>query len=172
MAILDRDFRVLNRDDPIVPIVRNRAPIIERIRERRNNSDNLANELGNLAGEIVKSDSRVDKQNTRDELIEGMRKSLAKELGVSEDDINVTTLEDIADQITSLDESQVLKQSAIDELNIQLDDEVIEEEAETTVEDDREESEVENGGVSGESGEVRSGETEGTETETDLFDEE
>lgn len=131
----------------IFPIIRDSAPVIERIRERRQSSDNVANELGELVGKIVKSDSDEEKRQTREELLDGMRSSLAEELGVEEDDLSPGVFEDFASDITSLTEADVLSQSTIDELDI--DPTVVEEESEDESEtglfddDDEETSESE-----------------------------
>jgi hypothetical protein len=119
MPIIDRDFRVLDSDDPIIPVVRDRAPVIERIRDRRQSGDDVSNELGELIGSIVKSDSRVDKQQARDDLVDGMQESAADELGIEVGDLDPFKFEQFADDITSLNETDVLVQSALDELNIQ-----------------------------------------------------
>lgn len=130
-------------DDPVFPVVRSRAPLIERVRERRQEDNDLPSQLGELVGQVVMSDSDVEKQQTANELREGVRMALAEELGVSESDIDETFIDDFTENITGLAEQDVLRQSKLEDLGIP---------------------------AKGEEGEAE--ESEGTEAETDLFEQE
>lgn len=154
-------------DDPIIPLIRESAPLIERIRERRQSNDNVANELGELAGRVVKSDSQTEKDQTHQDLVEGITESLAKELGVSDEDINTETIEGIADSIVSLTEADVLTQDTIDQLDINLEGL---EEVNDIRDDEQQQEEVNESEVSGGSEETEEAEGHEEATETDLFD--
>jgi hypothetical protein len=134
-------------DDPVFPVVRSNAPVIERIRERRQTEDNLANELGKLIGRIVKSDSDGEKEETANQLREGIRQSLSEELGVDVEDIDDTFLDGLASDITTFSEQDVLRQSTLEDLGIP-------------------------GGSEEESTSEERGGDEASQTETDLFEEE
>lgn len=138
-------------EDPILPIFDRRAPLLERIRERRNKDNTVANNLGELVGRVVKTDSEVEIEQTRLDFLEGFRTSLAEELGVDETDVNGDFIEKMADEVVNVREQDVLDKDALEQLGIKENDEQEEqgEQNRTIFERGESEAEEEAGGSEG-----------------------
>lgn len=174
----NEDKSMSQSEDPILPIIDRRAPILERIRNRNDESKNLAQNLGELVGKAVKTDSEVEIEETRESFTDGFSSALADELGVSPDDVNIEFVNNVTSGVLDVNEGDVLTDTAIDELGIQLEDiiEEDEEEQSETNDDTGQESGESDGEVSQSSEEEAGGDDEdgeeGTNTESELFGEE
>jgi len=152
----------MSAEEPILPIIDRRAPILERIRNRNDGNRNVAQNLGELVGRAVKTDSEVEIEETRDSFTNGFAESLAEELGVSLDEIDEEFVDNITSGVLDVNEGDVLTESAIENLDIQVQD--IIKEAEGQTDDGQGESNESDGEVS-ESSEEQTEEDGGEEEE-------
>lgn len=153
---------MVGSDNPILPILDRRAPILERIRDGKG-EDNVAQNLGELVGRVIKTDSEIEVEQTRQDFADGFTNSLADELGVQAPDINTEFVNGLANDLTNVTEDDVLNPQIIEELDIQATDK------ETTDDSGHEQSGEESTSVTGlfEESEEGEGEEEGGEEETD-----
>jgi hypothetical protein len=104
-------------EENVFPIIDRRTPVLDRIRKRRN-SEGLAESLGREIGQSIMEDDEMLLQRKRTEAVEGFRRGLAEELGVSTDDINEDASADIGEMIAGLRMEDVLTDEALQELGI------------------------------------------------------
>ena len=141
---------MVGAENPIIPVIRDQAPVLERIRNRNGKAregGNVAANLGELVGKIVKTDSDEELNQTKKEFDESFTSSLADELGVSEDDIDSSFVDDLGEQLISTEENNVLRQGTLEDFGISTGSE----EAES--EQPRETEETDNEGEADSSGE-------------------
>jgi len=150
---------MVGQENPIIPILDRRAPILERIRNG-SGEDNVAQNLGELVGRIIKTDSKVEVEQTKGNFKQGFTESLSNELGVQGADIDPEFVGSMSERVTNVSEDDVLRAGVIEELDIQTED--LEQE-ENMNDGQREQQEGESNSVSGLFDESEGGETAETE---------
>lgn len=104
------------RQDSVFPIIDRRTPVLDRI--RGGDEEDIAETLGRLIGEGVKSDNEEEMDQRRANAAQGFRKGLASELGVSEDSIRDDVIGDIAQLFGGVTEQDVLDDQTLEQLGI------------------------------------------------------
>lgn len=104
-------------EERMFPILDRNTPVLDRIRKRRG-SEGLGEKLGRRIGQSIMEEDTEKLQRQRTEAVEGFRRGLADELGVSTADINENVSADIGELIAGLREEDVLTDETLQELGI------------------------------------------------------
>lgn len=121
--------------EQIFPVLNRRTPILDRIRGN-GRGNTLAFKVGRLAGESVMNDDQEQLSELADNAKGDFKRGAAEVLGVNPEDINDETAEVFAELAARLDETDILSETALSSLGLDLEDEESVEEEEVEEEDE------------------------------------
>lgn len=109
------------RDDPLIPLTDRRTPVLSRIRKRRSKRNNLGLHVGSKVATLTLFSDDEERIKEGREIASNFRKGLALELGVPEEAINEELVNEFAAMFMALDESDIVKESALEDSGSNLD---------------------------------------------------
>jgi len=130
----DNEPLIPRRDEPLLPLTNRRAPILSRLRERRNKQGNLGAQVASKVASLTlfsTDDERMEEaEQIRDQFIE----TLSKELGVPREAINPELANEFTAMFVSLEETDIVLEEVLegegeDEENDSVEDEQAEEDS-------------------------------------------
>lgn len=110
----DTEPLLRRREEPIFPIANRRAPILERIRERRNKASSVGVAAGAKVAELALFSSIENREEEAREIRNDFRSTLANKLGVPEEAINQNLVNEFGAMFAALDESDIVNEEALE----------------------------------------------------------
>lgn len=105
----------------IFPVVRDRAPLLDRIRND-NDGSSVAEDIGKVVGKLIKTDNEEKVDQAREGFADSFSQGLSNELGVPQDNIDNEFVVSLREHITDVDEFDVLDEDIVEELGLKESD--------------------------------------------------
>lgn len=99
--------RLLDREEPILPILNRNAPVLNRIRSNTR-GETVGAKMGEVVGEQILEEDEMEVEKEASEIVGDFRRSLSATLGVDEDRINEEFLSEVAAMFSALEEDEVV----------------------------------------------------------------
>lgn len=110
--------------EPILPILDRKAPLLERIRERRQNSSDLGEVVGRRVAELSLEEDEESKAEFGEQIRSSFRRGLSDKLGVPEESINEQLLNEFSAMFVALDETDIVDEETIEDLQQKLEEDL------------------------------------------------
>lgn len=104
----DNEPLIPRREDPILPLTNRRAPLLERIRDRRNKRNNLGAQVASKISELALFSSDEERMEEARTIRENFVSTLSQELGVPEEAINPELADEFTAMFVSLEETDIV----------------------------------------------------------------
>lgn len=111
----DNEPLLPSRDKPILPVVNRRAPLLSRIRERRNSRGNLGGQVASKITELTLFSTDEERRQEATEIVEDFRTTLSAKLGVPEDAINPDLVEEFGAMFVALEEDDIVLEEVLED---------------------------------------------------------
>ena len=104
-------------DDNILPILDRQAPLLSRFREE-DEGENISGQIADLIGKSVKSDDEEMLEETRVQIADGLRQTLAVNLGIEPDNVSDSYIEDLSEMLVNVSEEDILTNATLEQFGI------------------------------------------------------